>query len=123
MASWLTNYPRSQVAPRLTNEEAAGAVGTVTSVATGTGLTGGPITGTGTVSLANTAVTPGSYTSANITWKRQFDYLGILRLFFTCHPSGSLKTGSLGREGLKSQVVSQGIPKKSAGINTNGQIT
>lgn len=41
--------------------------GTVTSVATGTGLTGGPITSSGTVSLANTAVTPGSYTSADIT--------------------------------------------------------
>ncbi len=41
--------------------------GTVTEVATGTGLTGGPITSTGTVSLANTAVTAGSYTSANIT--------------------------------------------------------
>jgi hypothetical protein len=41
--------------------------GTVTSVATGTGLTGGTITSTGTISLANTAVTPGSYTSANIT--------------------------------------------------------
>ena len=41
--------------------------GTVTSVATGTGLTGGPITGSGTVSLANTAVTAGSYTQANIT--------------------------------------------------------
>jgi len=39
----------------------------VTSINTGTGLTGGPITSTGTVSLANTAVTPGSYTSANIT--------------------------------------------------------
>lgn len=37
----------------------------VTSVATGTGLTGGPITDTGTVSLANTAVTPGSYGSAS----------------------------------------------------------
>ena len=41
--------------------------GTVTSVATGTGLTGGPITSTGTVALANTAVTPGAYTAANIT--------------------------------------------------------
>ena len=41
--------------------------GTVTSVATGTGLTGGPITTTGTVALANTAVTAGSYTAANIT--------------------------------------------------------
>jgi hypothetical protein len=35
--------------------------GTVTNVATGTGLTGGPITSTGTISLANTAVTPGGY--------------------------------------------------------------
>jgi len=41
--------------------------GTVTNVATGTGLTGGPITVSGTISLANTAVTPGSYTFANIT--------------------------------------------------------
>jgi hypothetical protein len=41
--------------------------GTVTSVATGTGLSGGPITATGTISLANTAVTAGSYTSADIT--------------------------------------------------------
>jgi hypothetical protein len=33
----------------------------VSNVATGTGLTGGPITSTGTVSLANTAVTIGTY--------------------------------------------------------------
>ncbi|MBI5528199.1 MAG: hypothetical protein HY897_17845 [Deltaproteobacteria bacterium] len=41
--------------------------GTVTNVATGTGLTGGPITTTGTISLADTAVTPGSYTLSSIT--------------------------------------------------------
>ncbi|WP_373998334.1 beta strand repeat-containing protein [Bdellovibrio bacteriovorus] len=41
--------------------------GTVTNIATGTGLSGGPITGTGTISLADTAVTAGSYTRANIT--------------------------------------------------------
>ena len=35
--------------------------GTVTSVDTGTGLTGGPITSNGTISLANTAVTAGTY--------------------------------------------------------------
>lgn len=45
----------------------AGGVGTVTSIATGTGLTGGPITASGTISLANTTVTPGSYLSADIT--------------------------------------------------------
>jgi hypothetical protein len=33
----------------------------VTSILTGTGLTGGPITSTGTISLANTAVTAGTY--------------------------------------------------------------
>ena len=44
-----------------------GGSGTVTSVATGTGLSGGPITTSGTVSLANTAVSAGSYTSADIT--------------------------------------------------------
>ncbi len=38
--------------------------GTVTQINTGTGLTGGPITTTGTVSLANTGVTPGIYGSA-----------------------------------------------------------
>ena len=37
--------------------------GGVTQVNTGTGLTGGPITGIGTISLANTAVTAGSYGS------------------------------------------------------------
>ena len=38
----------------------------VTSVSTGMGLTGGPITSSGTISLSNTAVTPGSYARANI---------------------------------------------------------
>jgi hypothetical protein len=40
--------------------------GTVTSVATGTGLTGGPITTSGTISLADTAVTPGTYPLATV---------------------------------------------------------
>ena len=38
--------------------------GGVTQVNTGTGLTGGPITGVGTISLANTAVTAGAYGSS-----------------------------------------------------------
>ncbi len=41
----------------------SGGNGTVTNVSTGTGLTGGPITTTGTVSLANTSVTAGTYGS------------------------------------------------------------
>jgi dihydroxyacetone kinase DhaKLM complex PTS-EIIA-like component DhaM len=38
--------------------------GTVTQIATGAGLTGGPITTTGTIGLSNTGVTPGPYGSA-----------------------------------------------------------
>jgi hypothetical protein len=37
----------------------------VTSIATGTGLTGGPITSTGTISIDNTTVTAGSYGSSS----------------------------------------------------------
>jgi hypothetical protein len=40
------------------------AFGTVTNVATGTGLSGGPITATGTISLSNTGVTATTYGSA-----------------------------------------------------------
>ena len=45
--------------------------GTVTSVASGTGLTGGPITGSGTLSLADTAVTPGTYNYTTLTVDQQ----------------------------------------------------
>jgi hypothetical protein len=54
-----TNVSISQAANVLTINAAASAG--VTSVAAGTGLTGGPITTTGTLSLANTAVTAGTY--------------------------------------------------------------
>ena len=39
--------------------------GTVSSVATGTGLSGGPITSTGTISITNTGVTAATYGLAN----------------------------------------------------------
>jgi hypothetical protein len=48
-----------------------GPSGSVTQVNTGTGLTGGPITTTGTVLIANTGVAAGTYTSANITVNAQ----------------------------------------------------
>jgi hypothetical protein len=41
--------------------------GTITSITAGTGLDGGTITSSGTISLANTAVTAASYTNATIT--------------------------------------------------------
>ena len=45
--------------------------GTVVSVATGTGLIGGPITTSGTISLADTSVLPGNYTNPTITVDQQ----------------------------------------------------
>jgi len=45
----------------------SGGGGTVTSITAGVGLTGGTITTSGTIDLANTAVTAGAYTNANIT--------------------------------------------------------
>jgi hypothetical protein len=47
--------------------EAVGGGGTVTSVGTTANLTGGPITGVGTLDLANTSVAPGTYANATVT--------------------------------------------------------
>jgi hypothetical protein len=47
-----------------------GGTGTVTQVDTGVGLTGGPITSNGTISLANTTVSAGTY--GNSTYVAQF---------------------------------------------------
>lgn len=62
---WTSNGPGA--APSW--QVSASGSGTVTSVAAGTGLSASPspIVGAGTISLANTAVTPGSYTGADIT--------------------------------------------------------
>jgi len=57
-----------------------GSSGTVTQVDTGTGLTGGPITGSGTISLANTAVTSGLYGSSNQVPQITIDAQGRITL-------------------------------------------
>ena len=55
-----------------------GGSGTVTTVNTGTGLTGGPITISGTVSMANTAVAPGTFGNSTTVGQFTVDQQGRL---------------------------------------------
>lgn len=70
--------------------------GTVTSITAGTGLSGGVITGSGTISLANTAVTPSTYgTSVNIP-QLTIDAQGRVTSAIT----NAIPTASVGTTGL-----------------------
>lgn len=60
---WISANSRWECA----NDTDTSSGGTVTNIATGAGLSGGPISSTGTISLANTSVTAGAYNRANIT--------------------------------------------------------
>jgi hypothetical protein len=75
-----------------------GGSGSVVQVATGTGLTGGPITTSGTIAIAASGVTPGIYTNPNFTVNAQ----GQL----TAASSGSTPVTSV--SGTPNEITSSG---------------
>ena len=70
--------------------------GSVTNVSTGTGLTGGPITTTGTISLNNTSVTAGTYGNATINGVFTVDAQGRLSSASNVTISGTTPGGNAG---------------------------
>ena len=90
--------------------------GSVTNVATGTGLTGGPITTTGTISLANTAVTAGTYGNASTVGS------------FTVDAQGRLTSASNAAISISVTAVSGAVPNTrnittSTGLSGGGNLS
>ncbi|MFL5763840.1 MAG: tail fiber domain-containing protein [Bacteroidia bacterium] len=71
--------------------------GTVTSVATGIGLVGGPITTAGTISLANTSVTAGTYGTPTSVPQITVDAQGRLTSAGNIPISGIMPSGTNGQ--------------------------
>lgn len=106
--------------PTNTNQLTNGAgflTSAVTSVATGTGLSGGPITTTGTISLANTTVTAGSYTNASIT----VDAQGRLTAASSGTSSGGTVT-SVSGTGTASGLSLSGTVTTSGSLTLSGTV-
>ena len=85
----------------ISNTSSAG--GTVTQVNTGAGLSGGPITTNGTITLSNTGVTPGTYGSATQIPVISIDAQGRISSVFTAVPS----PGTIGINGGGGIAVQQ----------------
>ena len=95
-----------------------GGNGTVTNVATGTGLTGGPITTTGTIALANTTVTAGTYgnasTVAQVTINAQGQATNVVNVAISIANSAVTGLGTMATQNANAVVVTGGSINNTA---------
>ncbi|MBK8554796.1 MAG: tail fiber domain-containing protein [Lewinellaceae bacterium] len=87
------------------NDQTTGGGGTVTQINTGTGLTGGPVTTSGTISLANTSVAPGTYGNAQQIPVITVDATGRITTATTVSIQGGGSIGLTGGTGINIQQV------------------
>ncbi len=104
--------------------QAPASAGTVTQVDSGTGLTGGPINSTGTLSLADTNVTAGSYGSASAIPIFTVDAQGRLTAAASVALPDTSATNEIQTLGLASSTLSLsngGGSVDLASLNTDAQ--
>ena len=102
-----------------------GGNGTVTNVATGTGLTGGPVTTTGTISIANTTVTAGTYgnasTVAQVTINAQGQATNVVNVAISIANSAVTGLGTMATQNANAVVITGGTI--NAVSHTGGSMT
>lgn len=102
-----------------------GGSGTVSNVATGTGLTGGPITTTGTISIANTTVTAGAYGNAStvsqVTINAQGQVTNAVNVAIVVANSSVTGLGTMATQNANAVVITGGTINSAT--ETNGKYT